>query len=268
MRPDTRYYDGHESRVARGASPPRRSVPAQAEPRRRAPLPPQSVALMMQQTRQPSRPAQQPSAMDTDPSSHREEHRDAPVAPRADRERARERKQQRRSPRARVEELTSPIHEPRSAPGNQGQSLYASRTERMAMRAPDIPENDSRVSPYGVSHGRDTPADNTGSDPVSLNTYRVTPPSGLLSGRGRGIGTLKTPRYNLRPLDRYLTDPPQGPREDPKRRKSARGALVVPTSGSNNIPVAPRKKDSPTDGGSTQVSPIFLLWSISSINIL
>ena len=45
----------------------------------------------MQQTRQPSRPAKQPSMVDVVPSSHREERRDAPIAPRADRERVRER---------------------------------------------------------------------------------------------------------------------------------------------------------------------------------
>jgi hypothetical protein len=189
MRPDTRYYDGQEPRIApRGPSRPRHSVPLQTETRRRAPLPPQSVALLMQQTRQPSRPLQQPSMMDVDPPSHREERRDAPIAPRADRERAREREQQRRSPRARVEDLTSPIHESRSALGNQGRNMYASRTERMATRASDIQERDSRrVSPYGVSHGRDMSADNTSSDPVLLSTYHSTPPSGPSSGRGRGM---------------------------------------------------------------------------------
>ena len=62
--------------------------------------------------------------------------------------------------------------------------------------------------------------------------------------------------YNLRRIDLYLTEPPQGPREDPKRRKGARGAPIIPTSGSNNIPVAPRKKDSPMDGALTQVSDL------------
>jgi len=191
MCPDTRYYDSQEPRVApRGPSHPRRSVPLQTEPRRRVPLPPQSVALM-QQTRQPPRPAQQPSVMDIDPSGHREERRDAPSAPRADRERAREREQQRRSPRTRVEDLTVPIHESRSTPGNQGRNMYASRTERMAMRAPDIQEHESRrVSPYGAAHGRDTSADNTSPDPVLLSTYHSTSPSGPSSSRSRG--TLRT----------------------------------------------------------------------------
>lgn len=186
--PDSRYYDGQGPRIVpRGASPPHRPVPLQAETRRRVPLPPQSVALVMQQTRQPSRSAQQPPMMDMDPPSHREERRDAPIAPRADRERAREREQQRRSPRARVEDLTLPSHESRSAPANQGRTVYANRTERMATRAPDIRENDGRrVSPYGVSHGRDTSADNPGSDPALLSTYHSNPPSGPSSSRGRG----------------------------------------------------------------------------------
>lgn len=189
MRPDTRYYDGQEPRIApRGPSRPRHPVPLQTETRQRAPLPPQSVALLMQQTRQPSRLTQQPSVMDMVPSSHREERRDAPIAPRADRERAREREQQRRSPHARVEDLTSPIHEPRSTLGNQGRNMYASRTERMGTRSSDIQEHDSRrVSPYGVSHGRDTLADNGGSDPVLPSTYHSTPPPGPSNSRGRGM---------------------------------------------------------------------------------
>jgi hypothetical protein len=148
----------------------------------------------MQQTRQPPRLTQQPSTLDMDPPSHREERRDAPIAPRADRERAREREQQRRSPRARVEDLTSPIHESRSALGNQGRNMYASRTERMATRPSDIQKHDSRrVSPYGVSHGRDASADNASSDPVLPSTYHPTP-SGPSSSRGRGM--LRTLAYN------------------------------------------------------------------------
>ena len=186
MRPGTRYYDNQELRVApRGPSPPRRSVPSQAEARRRAPLPPQSVAHLMQQTRQSTHPAPQPYMIDMDPSNHREERRDAPIAPRADRERAREREQRRRSPRARVDELTSPIHESRST---QGRNMYASRTERVATRVSDTQENDSRrVSPYEASHGRDMLADNTSTDPVLLSTYHSTPPSGPSSSRGRGM---------------------------------------------------------------------------------
>ena len=265
MRPGTRYYDDQELRVApRGPSRPQRSIPLQTETRQRAPLPPQSVALLMQQTRQPPRPPQQPSMVDVDPSSHREERRDAPIAPRADRERAREREQQRRSPRARVEDLTSPIHESGSALGNQGRSLYASRTERMETRSSDIQEHDPRrVDPYAVSHGRDTSAENANSDPVLPSTYHSTPPSGPSSSRGRGM--LRTRVYRLGPPDVYLIEPPQGPREDPKRRKGVRGAPIIPTSGSNNIPVAPRKRDSPMDGASTQVSAIVLHWSIHSI---
>lgn len=187
MRSDTRYYDEEELRGApRGPSRPRRSAPLQTETRQRAPLPPQSV-LLMQQTRQPSRSSQQPSMVDMDPSNHREERRDAPIAPRADRERAREREQQRRSPRARVEDLNSPIHESRSGQGNQGRNLYASRTERIATRPSDIQEQDSRrVDPYTVSHGRDTLTDNASSDPVLPSTYHPTP-SGPSSNRGRGM---------------------------------------------------------------------------------
>ena len=256
IRSDTRYYDEEELRGApRGPSRPRRPTPLQAETRQRAPLPPQSV-LLMQQTRQPSRPSQQLSMVDMDPSSHREERRDAPIAPRADRERAREREQQRRSPRARVEDLNSPIHESRSALGNQGRNLYASRTERMATRPSDIQEQDSRrVDPYAVSHGRDTPTDNASSDPVLPSTYHPTP-SGPSSGRGRGM--LSRHSFTITAIYRYLIEPPQGPREDPKRRKGARGPPIIPTSGSNNIPVAPRKRDSPMDGTPTQVSVIVL----------
>jgi len=253
LRLDTRFYDGQEPRIApRGPSRPRRPVPLQTETRPRAPLPPQSVALIMQQTRQPPRLTQQPSMMDMDPPSHREDRRDAPIAPRADRERAREREQQRRSPRARVEDLTSPIHESRAL-GNQGRNMYASRTDRMPTRPSDMQEHDSRR--VGVSHGRDMLADNANSDPVLPNTYHPTP-SGPSSSRGRGM--LRTLVYNLWPLDQYLIEPPQGPREDPKRRKGARGAPTIPTSGSNNIPVAPRKRDSPMDGASTHVSLIVL----------
>ena len=187
-RPGTRYHNSQEPRVApRGPSPPRRSAPSQAETRRRAPLPPQSVAHLMQQTRQSSHPSQQPYMMDMDAPNHREERRNAPIAPRADRERAREREQRRRSPRARIDESTPPIHESRLT---QGRNMYASRTERTATRVSDTQESDSRrVSPYGGSHGRDILADNTSSDPVLLSTYHSTPPSGLSSGRGRGMSS-------------------------------------------------------------------------------
>jgi hypothetical protein len=143
------------------------------------------VAHQMQQTRQSSHPTQQPYTMDMDPPNHREERHDAPIAPRADRERAREREQRRRSPRNRVDEPTLPIRESRST---QARNMYASRTERTATRAPDAQENDSRrISPYVASHGRDMLADNTSVDPVLLNTYHSTPPSGPSGNRGRGM---------------------------------------------------------------------------------
>jgi hypothetical protein len=222
----------------------------------------------MQQTRQPSRLAQQPSIMDVDTPSLREEHRDAPIAPRADRERAREREQQRRSPRARVEDLTSPIHESRPALVNQGRNMYASRTERVATRTSEIQENDSRlVSPYGVSRGRDTLADYASSNPVLRSAYNSTPPSGPSTGRSRGTLKDSLKFYWCLTDASHFTEPPQGPREDPKRRKGARGVPVVPTSGSNNIPVVPRRRDSLTDGVSTQVNMIALLWSVSNTDI-